>query len=142
MRRSVRVLASAALAITGIGGVLLLVLLAPRGQPAPEPAQPLAAAPEPGTREAPAMPAIPAPSREEKEPAAQVTPQSPEETPIEEILAESGEDPGAVYYASRVREALKEGNPAFARELLRQMKEAHPDSVLVEEAESFFGNKR
>jgi len=60
------------------------------------------------------------------------------EKPIEEILAESGEDPGAVYYTSRVREAIREGNPAFARELLRQMKEAYSKSVLIDEAEALF----
>jgi hypothetical protein len=62
----------------------------------------------------------------------------PPEKPIEEVLAESGEDPGAVFYMSRVREALRGGNPTFARELLRQMKELHGDSVLVEEAEALF----
>ena len=61
-----------------------------------------------------------------------------EERPIEEVLAEEGEDPGAVYYMSRVRLILREGNPVFARELLRQMKEEHPKSVLVEEAERLF----
>jgi hypothetical protein len=61
-----------------------------------------------------------------------------EEQPIEEVLAEEGEDPGAVYYMSRVRLILREGNPAFARELLRQMKEEYPNSVLVEEADRLF----
>ena len=65
-------------------------------------------------------------------------PQAQPEPLIEELLAESGEDPGAVYYMSRVREAIREGNPAFARELLRQMKEEHSSSVLVEEAEALF----
>jgi hypothetical protein len=69
---------------------------------------------------------------------AEDAPATPEELPIEELLAESGEDPGAVYYTSRVREALREGNPYFARELLTQMKESHPSSVLVEEAEALF----
>jgi hypothetical protein len=59
---------------------------------------------------------------------------TPEELPIEELLAGAGEDPGAVYYTSRVREALQEGNPLFARELLRQMAELHPSSVLLDEA--------
>jgi hypothetical protein len=36
---------------------------------------------------------------------------------------------------SRVREAVAEANPTFARELLRQMKELHAGSVLVGEAE-------
>ena len=71
---------------------------------------------------------------------AQVESESPREpTPeplIEDLLADSGEDPGAVYYMSRVREALREGNPTFARELLRQMREEHSSSVLVEEAEA------
>lgn len=65
----------------------------------------------------------------------------PAERPIEDVLAESGEDPGAVYYMSRVREALTEGNPTFARELLRQFKTAHPTSVLIGEAEALFGTK-
>lgn len=64
-----------------------------------------------------------------------------EEKPIEEVLLESGEDPGAVFYMSRVREALNEGNPEFARELLRQMKEEHEKSILFEEAERLFEDK-
>jgi hypothetical protein len=66
------------------------------------------------------------------------SPTPPIERPIEEILAEDGEDPGAVFYMSRVREALREGNPRFARELLRQMKEEHSHSILIEEAEALF----
>ncbi len=59
---------------------------------------------------------------------------------IEELLAENAEngeraDPGAVFLTSRIREAVREGNPAFAKELLRQMKEEFPDSILVYEAE-------
>ena len=69
-------------------------------------------------------------------------PAPPVELPIEEVLAESGEDPGAVYYMSRVREALHEGNPTFARELLRQFKEEHPNSVLIEEATALFASGR
>ena len=65
-----------------------------------------------------------------------------EERPIEEVLLESGEDPGAVFYMSRVREALSEGNPSFARELFHQMKEKHRDSVLVEEAERLFDERK
>jgi hypothetical protein len=144
MRRSMRVLASAILAITGIGGVILALLSVPRG-PVHEPSPPLAADPEPIAQESRVLPAVPVSTGEEEMPATQVTstpPAEPEEKPIEEILAEAGEDPGAVYFASRVREAIKEGNPTFARELLRQMKEAHPDSVLVEEAESFFKTTR
>ena len=64
-----------------------------------------------------------------------------EEKPIEEVLLESGEDPEAVFYMSRVREALNEGNPTFARELLRQMKEEHEKSILVEEAERLIEEK-
>lgn len=64
------------------------------------------------------------------------------ETPIEEILAESGEDPGAVYSMSRVREAIGEGSPTFTRELSRQMKKVHPKSVLIEEAKALFANGR
>ena len=70
-------------------------------------------------------------------------PASPEPEPlIEDLLAESGEDPGAVYYMSRVREAIREGNPTFAGELLRQMKEEHSSSVLVEEAEALLASGR
>ncbi|MBI4604416.1 MAG: hypothetical protein HY721_20845 [Planctomycetes bacterium] len=76
----------------------------------------------------------PVAKREEKPPA--------QVKPIEEVLAEEGGDPGAVYCMSRVREALREGNPAFARELLRQMKEQHPSSVLIEEAEARFARGR
>jgi hypothetical protein len=64
------------------------------------------------------------------------------EQPIEEVLLESGEDPGAVFYMSRVREALREGNPTFAKELFRQMKEKHSNSILVEEAERLFESER
>ena len=70
-----------------------------------------------------------------------VGPESEPETPIEDVLGLEGEDPGAVYYTSRVREAVREGNPAFARELLQQMKELHPASVLVGEAESLVGGR-
>ncbi|MBI4605206.1 MAG: hypothetical protein HY721_24845 [Planctomycetes bacterium] len=96
-----------------------------------------AAAPLPGpTTSAVAASTAPEPvaKREEKPP--------PEVKPIEEVLAESGEDLGAVYYMSRVREAIREGNPAFARELLRQFKEQHPGSVLVEEAEALLARGR
>ncbi len=57
----------------------------------------------------------------------------PRELPIEEVLA-AAEEPRAVFYMSRIREALREGNPAFAEELLRQMREQHASSVLVDEA--------
>jgi hypothetical protein len=57
----------------------------------------------------------------------------PRELPIEEALAAT-EDPRAVFYMSRIREALREGNPAFAEELLRQMRERHGGSILVDEA--------
>ena len=60
------------------------------------------------------------------------------EKPIEEELLEFGEDPGAVFYVSRIREALREGNAVFARELFRQMKELHSNSLLVDEANLLF----
>ena len=63
------------------------------------------------------------------------------EEPIEVLLAD-GEDPGAVIYMSRIREALREGNPAFARELLRQMKETHTASILLSEAEALIEERR
>jgi hypothetical protein len=66
---------------------------------------------------------------------ATATTSTPGEEPIEEILAASGEDPGAVFYMSRVREAIREGNPSFARELLQHMRREHEDSILVLEAE-------
>lgn len=56
---------------------------------------------------------------------------------IEEHLA-GIEEPGAIFYMSRIREAIVEGNPKFARELLRQMKDSHPQSGLVSEAEGLF----
>jgi len=68
-------------------------------------------------------------------------PSATEERPVEEVLLESGEEPGAVFFMSRVREALNEGNPEFARELLRQMKEEHEKSILFEEAERLFEEK-
>ena len=83
--------------------------------------------------------ALPQERGESREKAERATPK--EEKPIEEVLLESGEDPGAVFYMSRVREALSEGNPAFAGELLRQMKEEYEKSILVEEAERLFEEK-
>lgn len=68
--------------------------------------------------------------------------EAPKEKFIEEELADAGEDPGAVYYMSRVREAISEGNPTFGLELLRQMKEQHSESVLAAEAESLFQVKQ
>lgn len=64
------------------------------------------------------------------------------EKPIEEELLERGEDPGAVFYVSRIREALKEGNPKFARELFRQMRKFHSNSVLIEEAKLLLFSKK
>lgn len=63
----------------------------------------------------------PAPERREKLP--------------EEVLAEAGEDRGAVYAMNRIREAIREGNPAFARQLLGRMKVEHCESVLLKAAE-------
>jgi hypothetical protein len=60
---------------------------------------------------------------------------------IEEELAEAGEDLGAVYCMSRVREALRYGNRTFARQLFNQMKELHPDSPLLEESEALFNSR-
>ncbi len=56
---------------------------------------------------------------------------------IEELLAQSVErvDPGPAFFVSRIREAVREGNPVFAQELLRQMKEEFSSSILVNEAE-------
>jgi hypothetical protein len=129
------------LAATLTGGLLLgLLFLAPGREP---PRQ--EEVPERRAREAPAprpeveVAAATTPRREI--PAEAAPPEAPER-PIEEILLEEGEDPGAVYYMSRVREALREGNPGFARELLRQMKEQHGDSVLVTEAEDLFSRSR
>ena len=85
------------------------------------------------------MPPASAPARAPAPPEALGAPAEPL---IEDLLAEAGEDPGAVYYTSRIREALREGNPPFARELLRQMKELHAGSVLVEEAEALFERRR
>jgi hypothetical protein len=60
-------------------------------------------------------------------------PVEPEQN-IEDLLAGAGEDPQAVKYMNRIRESLFGGNRAFAEELWRQMKEAHPDSGLLEAA--------
>ncbi|MBI4604744.1 MAG: hypothetical protein HY721_22510 [Planctomycetes bacterium] len=54
---------------------------------------------------------------------------------IEEVLAEAGEDPGAVYAMNRVREALREGNKAFARRLFARMRGEHSESILLKAAE-------
>jgi hypothetical protein len=63
--------------------------------------------------------------------------------PIEEVLAEEKiEAPGAIYFMSRIREAVREGNPAFGRELLRQLKDDHPNSVLIYEAEELLEKRR
>jgi hypothetical protein len=94
--------------VDGRGAATDLAAVAPRSAPvAAAGASPVAASPGPGT------------------------PRSEPERPIEEILAESGEDPGAVKYMSRIRECLRGGNRAFALELLRQMREAHAGSVLL-----------
>ena len=55
--------------------------------------------------------------------------------PFKKDFDEAGEDPGAVYYLNRVREAIREGNSGFAHELFRQMRLAHTNSALVSEAE-------
>jgi hypothetical protein len=76
-----------------------------------------------------------------KEERREIEPPPVDEDPAREIPIEEwvlGEDPGAVYYLSRIREAHQEGNPRFARELLRQMKDIHPDSGLIEVAEILF----
>jgi hypothetical protein len=73
--------------------------------------------------------------------AANALPTPTRERPIEEEFAEAGEDPGAVYYMSRVREAIRYGNRTFARQLFHQMKELHPDSPLLEESEALFNSR-
>ena len=68
--------------------------------------------------------------------------QEPREKLIEEELAEAevGVDPEEISYMTWVRVALREGNPCFAQELLRQMKELHSNSGLVTEAELLLMN--
>ncbi|MBI4601485.1 MAG: hypothetical protein HY721_05915 [Planctomycetes bacterium] len=73
--------------------------------------------------------AEPVAGREEKPP-----PQLREKL-VEELMAEAGEDRGAVYAMNRVREALREGNHAFARRLFATMKAEHGESVLLKAAE-------
>jgi hypothetical protein len=104
------------------------------GEPAPSaqppgvtPSEPFAGSPAPA-------PSTQAPADKPAVVASSESAGTTEELPIEELLAGTGEDPGAVYYTSRVREALREGNPLFARELLRQMAQLHPSSVLLDEA--------
>ncbi len=119
-----RIVLSAVMAVLVVASIAGLAAL--RDKPT---SGPVAALPSPAPRlERSAAPTSPVP--------AAVVAAPPAERPIEDVLAESGEDPGAVYYTSRIREAVREGNPAFARELLRQMKEEHAKSVLVEEAEA------
>jgi hypothetical protein len=103
---------------------------------APGPSSELAAVTSSGSLASSPAPAPSPPAPADKPPVADSngSAEAREELPIEELLADSGEDPGAVYYTSRVREALREGNPLFARELLRQMAELHPSSVLLDEA--------
>ena len=131
-----RVLAAAFLAALALGAITGVAALCRKSQREP-------VAPPSGKVLSPAvlLKAEPPPA-----PAAQaqvtVAKAPTEERPIEEVLLESGEDPGAVFYMSRVREALRDGNPTFARELFRQMKEKHNNSILVEEAEQLFESER
>src|SRR5688572_27291093 len=71
------------------------------------------------------------------------TPSPQKSVLIEDILAESGEeDPEAIYYVSRIREAMREGNPTVAQELLQRMKSKHQSPVLVDEAEALVQGER
>ena len=130
MKPGKRILLAAVMAVLVVASITGLAAL--RGKPTSEP---VATLPSPAPRlERPAAPTSPVP--------AAVASAPPAERPIEDVLAESGEDPGAVFYMSRVREALREGTPAFANELLRQMKEEHTKSVLVEEAEALLAKEK
>lgn len=62
---------------------------------------------------------------------------------IEEVLAEErSESPEAIYFTNRIRETVRGNNPTFGRELLRQFKEQHPDSILIYEAEKLLETTR
>jgi len=142
MKALARLGVSLLLAATLTGGLLVAILLLGPKRELPGEKAPV----EKRGREAPALGPEAAVAKEapRETPPEAPSPESREnpERPIEEVLLEEGEDPGAVYYMSRVREALREGNPTFARELLRQMKEQHADSVLVTEAEDLFSRSR
>ena len=129
-------MAAAFLAVLALGAITGFAALSRKSQREPL-ATPSEKVPSPSV----ALKAEPPPA-----PAAQVQATAAaapiEERPIEEVLLENGEDPGAVFYMSRVREALRDGNPTFARELFRQMKEKHNNSILVEEAEQLFESER
>ena len=127
-----RLLVSAVLALLALGGIASVAAFGRKGSRA----EPMKA---PATASVPVTVAVASPkpageAPKEKKPTEKAVEE--EERPIEEVLADSGEDPGAVYYTSRIREAVREGNPAFGRVLLGQMKEQHPSSVLLEEAEA------
>ena len=139
MKRRKRVLLAAAMALALVGCAAALVALLgekPSGSSASSLAASSSAAVKPGATLENAA------AKTEPKPTSAGAEAPREEKPIEELLLEVGEDSGAVFYMSRVREALREGNPAFARELLRQMREAHPNSVLVLEAEALFEELR
>jgi hypothetical protein len=74
------------------------------------------------------------PKKGAKDLAAQEVVEEKPEKFIEEELLLAGEDPGAVYYMSRIREVANGQNWEFAKELFRKMKEKHPNSMLLEEA--------
>jgi hypothetical protein len=143
-----RITLAGVLAVT-VGGGLMAFVAASLVQQGREPARASVAPKQQNAADlAPDMAAPPSASRDEshefqsKGPLVSTTGSEesleqhpPAETPIEEILAESGEDPGAVLLMNRVREAVREGNPAFARELLQHMRREHENSILVLEAE-------
>ena len=152
MMRRVRVLIALLLSAAALAAFVAAISFAARLGRSPAPrvgeAPPLVAA-GPVSKAVPAQAARPAfrgePVAQAVPPEKPEPPQPPPERPIEEELLEVGENPEAVFYTSRIREAIAEGNPPFAKELYRQMKELHPESVLLAEAEMLIeksGKKR
>jgi hypothetical protein len=130
-----RIALAGTLSLVLSGGLIsLVVAFLDRGEETEPDARPVAQENQPVSRVTEPPASVPTEDLSRKATAPAADP-PPAEKPIEDLLAESGEDPGAVYYMSRVREAIHEGNPAFARELLGHMKREHADSILVLEAE-------
>ena len=146
MKTRSRLILSALIACTVVGGLSIVLLKLGRKSPsaATSPPEPTVETTVPSQRVAPAAAAKPeAPSNVESEKVAPSTIVSsvPRDKFIEEDFAQAGEDLDAVYYMSRVREAMRYGNRTFARQLFNQMKELHPDSPLIGESEALLSAK-
>jgi len=146
MTRRRRLIVAAALAVVAVSGIVVAIALGGKGPPpALRTGGPVAKfmAPRPGV---PAERRAESPVSQDHTPApitvaAVRVPETLSDPLIEEEVAEF-EEPGAVFYVSRIREAIVERNPRFARELLRQMKEEHSGSGLMAEAESLLEEAR